>query len=78
LLLLPALPSAWPTGSIRGLRARGACRVDLSWKNGALIQARIVSGISGSREIRYGQFRRTIDFVPGQVVVLSKSDLRRS
>ncbi len=32
--LLPALPRAWPRGSFTGLRARGACGVDLSWQDG--------------------------------------------
>ena len=32
--LLPALPDAWPSGRVTGLRARGAVTVDVSWEGG--------------------------------------------
>jgi alpha-L-fucosidase 2 len=49
---LPALPKAWANGSIKGLRARGALEVDLSWKDGKAMSVVLRSGISESFKLR--------------------------
>ncbi|WP_431915821.1 glycoside hydrolase family 95 protein [Nonomuraea jabiensis] len=50
--VLPALPSAWPTGSVRGLRARGDVTVDVSWRDGAAERITLHAGRSGPITVR--------------------------
>ena len=70
ILLLPALPRAWPTGSVTGLRARGACRVDLAWRQGQLTSATLVADVPGAVTVRLGDRRTTLRLVPGRPVLL--------
>ena len=43
IVFLPALPKAWPSGKVRGLRARGGFDVDLNWTDGRLNHATLTS-----------------------------------
>jgi alpha-L-fucosidase 2 len=50
--LLPALPKAWPEGSIHGLRARGAVEVGIEWAAGRATAATLRPDVTGAYKIR--------------------------
>lgn len=68
--LLPALPKAWPTGSVKGLCARGGFEVDVEWKDGALTKAVIRSKLGYPCKVRYAGLEVTLSNRKGSTVVL--------
>ena len=68
--LLPALPGAWPNGSVRGLRARGGFEVDMRWKDGKLLAAAVRSTVGKACTLRYGSLAVELRLQRGETVYL--------
>ncbi len=59
--LLPALPSALPSGEIKGLCARGGFVLDFTWENSKLSHLAITSTAGGKCKLIYGELERSFD-----------------
>jgi len=68
--LLPSLPTAFADGSVEGLRARGGFVIDLSWEDGKLKNARIVSEKGGRLMLRLGGHTVSVDTKKGETLQL--------
>jgi alpha-L-fucosidase 2 len=68
---LPALPSAWPTGSVKGLRARGGFEINLSWKDGTLQSAEVKSVTGTTCKVRYGDKTAPLQLGRGKTLRLT-------
>ena len=62
---VPALPRAWPEGSVTGLRARGGFELDIAWKDSKLTAATIRSKLGGPCKLRYAGKVLEINMKPG-------------
>jgi len=71
--LLPALPGAWPGGSVTGLRARGGFEVDIHWKEGKLDKAVIKSEKGLPCRARYGGKTVSFDTEKDGVYILNNT-----
>jgi len=71
--LLPALPKAWPTGSVTGLCARDGFEVDLAWQNGALTHAVIHSKLGQPCIVRCAGKSLELHLATGESVTLDRT-----
>lgn len=63
--LLPALPSVWRQGRVRGLRAMGGIEVDLSWAEGKVAAVRLVSSLAQSVRVEVGGVQHVVALAAG-------------
>lgn len=69
--LLPALPAAWHTGSVIGLRARGGFTVDIHWAQGSVTSAAIHGTTGKACRMRCGERVANLTVRPGATVRLN-------
>lgn len=53
--LLPALPKAWPSGSLSGVRLPGSASADLTWKDGRVTGFAVTAQSDWSAEVHFGE-----------------------
>jgi len=68
--LLPACPSAWTSGSVRGLRARGGVTLSFSWDAGAVTSLTVETSGTYSGTIRAGDLSFATSLPPGPTTLL--------
>jgi len=76
ILLLPALPTAWPRGSVRGLRVRGACQVDFAWEESRPKELVLISAMDADRVVRFGNRRLSLTLTAGRAQRVDIAGLR--
>jgi alpha-L-fucosidase 2 len=64
--LLPALPDAWETGSVKGICARGGFEIEMNWENKILKKVTISSKIGGKTTLISGDKKQNITLKKGE------------
>ena len=64
--LLPALPDAWESGSIKGICARGGFEIAMEWNNKTLNKVVVSSKKGGKTILVYGDTKREIILKKGE------------
>ncbi|MCI5731286.1 MAG: glycoside hydrolase family 95 protein [Eubacterium sp.] len=70
-ILLPALPGAWGTGSVKGLCGMGGIVYDLKWENHILTETRLYSDKGASVVLQYKETQKRLTLSAGETLVVS-------
>ena len=68
--ILPALPDAWSSGSVSGLKARGNITVDIKWEDGQATDVTLTSPIEQTVDVLINKERKQINLVPDKSMQL--------
>lgn len=71
--LLPAVPSQWESGSVKGLQARGGIRADFSWEKGKITEIILTAGEDCRAEVVFGTKKCTLSLRKNTPYRLGKS-----
>lgn len=69
--VLPALPSEWKNGEVKGLKARGGLTIDMTWGGGVLDQVVLRPIYDKQIKLIYGDQQLEIDMKAGERSVIS-------
>ena len=73
-VLLPALPKAWESGSMKGIRMKGNAEADISWEQGQLKQCVIRAESAQDTKVRYRDKVINLQLAAGEEKVLTVAD----
>lgn len=71
--LLPALPEKWPSGHVKGLRARGGYEIGMQWKGNELVNVELKAGKDAICTLKYKGKRADIPVNKGKKYLLDKN-----
>ena len=76
-VLLPALPKAWESGSMKGIRMKGNAEADIDWEQGKLKQCVIRAEAAWNSKARYQDKVITLQLAAGEEKVLTVADFEQ-
>ena len=72
IILLPALPNAWESGSMKGLRIKGNAYADISWEDGKLSECCIYAQSDLDTQVRYGEKTIPLKLTAGESLTITE------